>query len=169
MLQFICPASVIEEVRRNKWNICIARFTNWLSIIESLQYCKLSGALLKNASDAIEILSTLCCRHLAPDLGVRVAGCQYSKIYIFGICIGNLCQYFSGSWINSWKVLTGFRRDEFSIDEEFVTIGNIYNRGRLQCWCIFKGAHLSTLSPGSHMKGWHSSHPSSSFFGATNH
>src|SRR2546426_6854832 len=73
VLELVGPARVVEEVRRGKRKVHIARFANRLATVHRFQNRELARALLKEARDPEEELRALARSDPRPALGIRVA------------------------------------------------------------------------------------------------
>ena len=125
--QLICPTSVIKEVRCSQRNIDIAGLANWFSIIHSLKNCKLSGALLQNSGNTVEVLTSFRWRSSRPGLLKSFSSSDYSLINIRIAGISYFCQDFFICWVNCYKSLPTFRGHKLSINKQSVLTLEINN------------------------------------------
>ena len=74
VLQLVGPAGVVEEVRRRRRDVDVARLLDRLAVVDRLQHGDLAGPLLDDPRDPEEVLAALGTAHLRPHPVCRRAG-----------------------------------------------------------------------------------------------
>ena len=130
ILQLVGPARVVEEVGRSERQVYIPRLLDRLAAVHRLQNRQLSGMLLQQAGDAVEILRTLRRRQLRPVLLVATPRRLHCRIDLRRAPLTELGQLLLGRRIARTEV--ALRRGELAVDEVAVPLLEPHMISRLE-------------------------------------
>src|ERR1700722_4198914 len=120
VLELVCPAGVIKEMRGDERKIDIAAFLDGLAAVYGLEHGEFAGFFLDDARDAVKIFAALASGHFAPDFVVRAAGSLHGLVHVRRSAEGDLGQLAFGGGIDGVEIFASGRRDEFAVDEQLV-------------------------------------------------
>jgi len=103
VLELVGPAGVVEEVRGDQRQVDVAGLADRLAVVDRLQYGQLTGALLDDPGDPVEVLGTVAAGHRAPDALVRAACGGHRRVHVCRPSRGHLGQCLLGGRVHRLK------------------------------------------------------------------
>ena len=136
VLQLVRPARVIKKVRGDDGQIHVARFLDGLAAVHGFEHGQFARLFLDDARDAIKIFAALASGHFAPDFFVSAPRGLDRDVHVLRIAERDFGELVFGGRIDGVKMFARMRRDEFAVDEQFVSrrddvIFGFLRRGRV--------------------------------------